>query len=311
MATTVANNDSNPGQYDGQIISAALNSAPTLDQKLVSIRENVKGTYIFKKMSTTDLIQSDSCDYDPTSTLVLSEKTLSITRMQVNQTVCKKDFEDEFEVLDMGDSAWNNLPATFENYLLLSNTAIVADSMETLIWQGDTGSSDPFDGFLTLFEADADSDIVTVDNTTITADNVVGEITKVIQAAPKSILGKSDLLLYVSQNIYFLYSLALGGFGANNQGANGIGGQGFNQGFQGLQFAGTKIVQVPGLPAEQMVLSQRENLMFGTCKTADFSQTEVIDTSKILGDKNVRVVMRFAAGVQYGYGAEIVWYRPA
>jgi len=40
----------------------------------------------------------------------------------------------------------------------------------------------------------------------------------------------------------------------------------------------------------------------------DRNKVAVIDTSETLGDQNVRVVMRYTAGVQIGIGSDIVLY---
>ena len=47
----------------------------------------------------------------------------------------------------------NDLP--FEQYILDALVAEINKGIENLIWQGDTGNSDPIDGFLTQFAADA------------------------------------------------------------------------------------------------------------------------------------------------------------
>jgi hypothetical protein len=38
---------------------------------------------------------------------------------------------------------------------------------------------------------------------------------------------------------------------------------------------------------------------------------KVIDMADLDGSQNVRIVMRFTAGVQYGIGSDIVLYTPA
>jgi len=41
---------------------------------------------------------------------------------------------------------------------------------------------------------------------------------------------------------------------------------------------------------------------------SDYNLVNLIDMADIDGSKNVRVIMRFTAGVQYGIGTEIVLY---
>ena len=54
--------------------------------------------------------------------------------------------------------------------------------------------------------------------------------------------------------------------------------------------------------------AQKSNLYFGTGLMSDYNLVKLIDMADIDGSKNVRVIMRFTAGVQYGIGSEIVLY---
>jgi hypothetical protein len=62
---------------------------------------------------------------------------------------------------------------------------------------------------------------------------------------------------------------------------------------------------------DYMMAAQKSNLYFGTGLLADSQEVKLIDLADLDGSQNVRVVMRFTAGVQYGIGSEIVLYTPA
>ena len=57
-----------------------------------------------------------------------------------------------------------------------------------------------------------------------------------------------------------------------------------------------------------MGAAQKSNLYCGTGLLSDQNEVRVIDTSETLGDMNVRVIMRFTAGVQHVFGGDIVLY---
>ena len=57
-----------------------------------------------------------------------------------------------------------------------------------------------------------------------------------------------------------------------------------------------------------MVAAEKSNLYFGTGLLSDQNEVKVIDMADIDGSQNVRIVMRFTAGVQYGIGSDIVLY---
>jgi hypothetical protein len=57
-----------------------------------------------------------------------------------------------------------------------------------------------------------------------------------------------------------------------------------------------------------MAAAQKSNLFFGTGLLSDHNEVKLLDMSDLDGSQNVRVVMRFTAGIQYGIGSEIVLY---
>jgi len=210
----------------------------------------------------------------------------------------------------MGYSAFDNLPPSFADFLIAHVAAKTAQKTEQNIWTGADANDGEFDGLVTLMTADAT--VVDVVGTTVTAANVIDELGKVVDAIPSAVYGKEDLNLYVSQNVARAYVRALGGFAAAGLGANGtnaMGTQWFNNG--SLSFDGVSIFVANGLADNYIVAAEKSNLYFGTGLLSDHSEVRVIDTADTLGDKNVRVVMRFTAGVQYGIGSDIVLYTPA
>ena len=54
--------------------------------------------------------------------------------------------------------------------------------------------------------------------------------------------------------------------------------------------------------------AQKSNLYFGTGLLSDHNEVKLIDMSDLDGSQNVRVVMRYTSGVQYGIGSDIVLY---
>jgi hypothetical protein len=304
MATSVTNTTSYAGEYKKDIISAALLSAPTLDNGLVEVKPNVKDKRIVKRAALGTLIGSSTCAFNADSSITIDERVLEISQLQVNLEVCKADFEDDYFALEMGDSAHMNMPASFTDFLLAETAAQVASELEVLIWQATTaGSANDFNGFLTLFAADAD-----VIDVTPGAGTIVEELQSIVDAIPVEILRKDDLFIYVANDIYQGYIAELGGFGANGVGANGYRGEGSNQSFGGLLFGGIKIVPVDGFVSGEAVAARKSNLWFGTSLMADWQETKVLDMADLDGSRNVRVIMRMGAGVQYGFGGEIVYY---
>jgi len=307
MATTTSITTTYAGEFAGKYIAAALLSGTTLDKGLIEIKPNVKYKEVIKKIATNDIVKNAACDFDPTSTLTLTERILQPEEFQVNLQLCKKDFRSDWEAVQMGYSVYDNLPPSFTDFLLAHVAEKVAQRIETNIWAGANATAGQFDGFTTLFAADGD--VVDVVGTSVTAANVITEMGKVVDAIPSALYGKEDLTIYCSQKIAKAYVRALGGFGASGLGAAGVDQKGTMwYGDQPLYFDGIRVAMVNGMPSDDMVAAQSSNLYFGTGLLSDSNEVKVLDMGDLDGSQNVRVIMRFTAGIQYGFGSEVVYY---
>ena len=295
------------GEFAGKYISAALLSADTLEGGGITIKPNVKYKEVIKTLSTNALVKDAACDFADQSVVTLAERILQPEEFQVNLELCKKDFRSDWEAVEMGYSAFDTLPPSFADFLLGHIAAKVAQKTEQTIWTGVNATAGEFDGFATLLAADAT--VIDVVGTAVTAANVIDEMGKVVDAIPTSVYGKEDLYIYVSSKIARAYVRALGGFGANGLGANGVSAMGttwFNGG--DLAFDGVKLFVCSGMADDDMVAAQKSNLYFGTGLLSDHNEVKLIDMADLDGSQNVRVVMRYTAGVQTGIGASIVYY---
>ena len=313
MPTTTSITTTYAGEFAGKYISAALLSASTIENGGIEVKPNVKYKEVIKRIATNDLVKNATCDFDATSTVTLTERILQPEEFQINLQLCKKDFRSDWEAIQMGYSTFDTLPPSFQDFLLAHVAAKAAENNEISIWRGVNATAGQFDGFVTLATADATViDVASPAVGGVTATNVIAELGKVVDAIPAALYGKEDLYIYVSQSVARDYVRALGGFAASGLGANGtnaLGTQWYNNG--SLSFDGVKIFVANGLANDYMMAAQKSNLYFGTGLLSDHNEVRIVDTSETLGDQNVRIIMRFTAGVQYGVGSEIVLYTPA
>jgi len=307
MATTTSITTTYAGEFAGKYIAAALLSADTLDKGIVEIKPNVKYKEVIKKVATGDLVANASCDFSASSSLTLTERILQPEEFQVNLQLCKKDFRSDWEAVQMGYSVYDNLPASFSDFLIGHIAAKVAQKTEQTIWAGVNATAGEFDGFTTLMAADGD--VIDVTATTVDSSNVIAQLGRVADAIPNALYGKEDLTIYVPQNVARAYVRALGGFGSAGLGAAGTDNKG-TQWFGGepLYFDGIRVAMVSGLASNKMVAAQSSNLYFGTGLLSDHNEVKLLDMSDLDGSQNVRVIMRYTAGVQYGIGSDIVLY---
>jgi len=307
MATTTSITTTYAGEKAAGYLSAALLSGATLDSGLITIKPNIKFKEVLKIVSTDGIVKDASCDFDATSTITLTERILQPDSQQVNLQLCKKDFQSDWDAVSMGYSSFDSLPPSFADFLIGHVAAKVAQKTEQNIWNGTAATDGEFGGFKSLLLADATVTDVGA-GAAVTAANVIAKMGLVVDAINSSIYTSEDLFIYVSQNVARAYVRALGGFQATI-GAAGLdnkGTQWYNGG--GLSFDGIKIAVANGLADNTMVAAEKSNLFFGTGLLSDQNEVKVIDMADLDGSQNVRVVMRFSAGVNYAIGSDIVLY---
>lgn len=308
MATTTSITTTYAGEHKGKIISAALLSGNTLGNQGLTVKPNIVKNEVVRRLETDSLVRGGSCDFTDTSTITSTERILTPKELQVNLELCKRDWVNDWAGMEMGFSAFKNMPKSIQDYLIQHVAAKVAEATENSIWTGTSGADD-YDGFATLLAADANLPAANeVTGTTITSANVIAELGKIVDAIPSELYGKDDFYIYVSQNIFRAYKRALGGFGASGLGANGFRAEGNNQDINVQYFDGVKLFMANGLADNTAVAAQKSNLWFGTGLMSDYNEVRILDMADLDGSQNVRVIMRFLAGVQYGVVEDIVTY---
>ena len=312
LATTVNITSTYAGEFAGKYISAALLSASTIEDGGVEVMPNVKFKSVIQRIQTGSLIADGTCDFSASSNVNLTEVVIQPEEFQVNLQLCKSDFINTWESIQMGYSAFNpnGLPSSFADYLVGHVASKVAAANETNIWTGNLGGAQAgeYNGLETL--AAADATVLDVSNPiALTAANIIDEMQRVVDLIPNALYGKEDLKLYVSNKAAKLYIRALGGFAVaatSNAGSDNKGTQWYGGG--SLSFGGIPIFVGRGMSDDTMIAAQSSNLFFATGLLNDYNEVRVIDMTPIDGSQNVRLVMRFTAAAAIGVGADVVYY---
>jgi hypothetical protein len=306
------------GEAAAGYIAAALLSANTLDKKYVTIMPNVKYKSVIQKLDVSGIVQDASCDFVTSGSVSISEQVLTPKELQVNLELCKQEFVASWEALQLGFSAFDEIPKSFNDFLISYVGGKVAEATEEAIWTG-TNTNGSFLGFQTAFSASIAAGGATavlpaktngtgaIISGSITSTNVISVLDAVYQTIPKTVFGKPDLLIYVSTDVARDYQSALAGGGASGLGANGFNNQ-LNVGEKPMNFNGIELVMCPGMGTNKIVAAQKSNLFFGTGLLSDYNETRVLDMANIDGSQNYRIIMRYTAGVQFGVGQDIVYY---
>ena len=308
MATSITTSYVGIGAID--YVAKALLEATTLKGGHLTVIPNVKHSYKLQIADLGNIIQADGCDFNPSGTATIVERSLNPEKLKVNFKDCKTTFESHWMADKMKAGANNSGPSSqFSNWLISYMQGKVQDGIEKLIWQGDTNGSGgiystyPFltsiDGLVTKMGASA-SGVIPVSGTTITSSNVLTEIEKVYAAIPDEVLGAADLKIFVSRQILKAFQTAIPStYSANSN---------FDiTKEQPVFYKGLPLVVV-GLANDTMVAARTSNLYFGTDLEADFNEVKVLDFSDTDLSDNIGMKMRFSADVNFAIGAEIVLY---
>jgi hypothetical protein len=180
----------------------------------------VKSSAAIPLMDTDAVFQTDGCGYSPSGTTSFTQRTVTVGKIQISETICPKDFEAKFtqEALRAGSTYTDFGNAEFLDAYLAKKNARIAAQLETAIWQGDatgaTANLNKFDGLMKLIDASAiDANVtgftgLTGVVSTVNATNVIACTEAIYKAIPAAVVGKGDVKIFVGYDWYRLLILA-------------------------------------------------------------------------------------------------------
>ena len=175
----------------------------------------IKSAEILPLLSSEVFFQTDSCSYQSSGTTTISQRTLTVGKVKVQETLCPKDLETKYtqkalnagEAIDMG---------VFTEQIGNEKAGDIAEAIETAIWQGDLASANAnlnkWDGFLTIltalgFGGAGDPIKGNVGNAyaSITASNIDDILGTIYGVIPAALLDKPDLFIGMGTDTFRLY----------------------------------------------------------------------------------------------------------
>jgi hypothetical protein len=315
----VITNSSYAGEAAADYIAAALLSARTLDNQLVTIKPNVKFKEVIQKLDVSGIVQDASCDFATSGSATITERILEPKELQVNLSLCKQEFVDSWNALQLGYSAFDEIPRNFNDFLVSYVGGKVAEKTEQDIWTGVAATNGEFGGFETAFSASVAAGGATavlaaktggsgaIISGSVTSGNVIDKLQAVYDTIPSAVYGKEDLVIYVGSKVARAYQSALSGIDGGSGNGRSFNNN-LNVGEKPSNFQGIEMVLCPGMSDDKIVAAQKSNLFFGTGLLSDHNEVRVLDMANLDGSQNYRIVMRYTAGTQFGVGQDIVYY---
>ncbi|OUW18605.1 MAG: hypothetical protein CBD18_02395 [Opitutales bacterium TMED158] len=331
MATTFTNSKTYAGELARPYIAAAVKSAKTLSDGLITVKENVKFKSVLRKIETAGLIQDAACDFTDNGPVQLTEAILQPAELMTNIELCKKDFRVDWEALNTGRGFINDqLPPEFAQFLLLHVAAKIGEGIEENIWQGGTWDDDAsgnelptaasdgsdtgtavgnsvtdtfdenhFEGLLAKIKSGGANTRATSTGAVFSTGNVLTNLDLCVDALPTALQGDPEVVLYMSPKTFFIYQRKLLSAGTHPQFNYYTGG---TDAFAG--YLGYRIAVCPGMSNDAVLAARPDNLFFGTDLLSDHNQAVVLDMTQLDGSDNVRIAYRYTAGVQVGFAGD-------
>ena len=204
------------------LLTEAVFSAKT--QSLIKsggiLLPKTKSSVAVPKLATLANFQADACGWNASGTTTISQATIAVGKIKVEEAICTKDFEAYFtqEALKAGstyeDFGWPEFSAKFTE----QKNKMIAKQLEIGLWQGDTDSSSEnlkrFDGLIKIIDAGSPVNANVSGYVSggpiaqLTAANVVSALNGVYKAIPVEIVDADDLKVFVGNDTYRLAVLA-------------------------------------------------------------------------------------------------------
>jgi hypothetical protein len=277
-----------------------------------NVQVGVKSSDKINIMETDAVFQAGgTCGFSSSGTTTFSQRTLTIGKIKINESICPKSFEAKYtqKALRAG-STYDYMP--FADEFTAKKIAVIGNQLETAIWQGDTASGtanlNKFDGLIKLIAPSGvlvtgvvngnPSGITTA--TGITTANVIGIVDTIYSLIPTSILDNGDVMIMCGFDTFRKYTIALKNLNLFNYSAEA-------SDFE-IIIAGTnvKLVALNGLNGtNKLVATRLSNLYLGVDLLNEEERFELFYAKEA---DEMRFVAEFKMAVNYAFPTEIVYF---
>lgn len=270
-------------------------------KSLFTLIPNVKSKVKLAQLNIGSILQAADCTFSNTGEGTLAQKTFEVEPIKINLEYCKRTFETNYlsQLLRPGSNNAEVMPPSVEAFLLNEVSNKVSADLEQLVWKGNTATASYPLSLADGLEKQllADSAVIDVTATTLSAANIIAQISAVYNAIPAQIL--DEAVIMIGSAGYRFYRQALANASAEAY---------YMQDHSELRFLGVKVIEAKGMSANRMVAARLSNLLLLTDLMSDFEAVQILPQSNVTGVPVVRMTAEFKFAVGYVYGSEIVYY---
>lgn len=311
MAQLIVNNIEATAKQNPELFYNALQGSNTIKNDYFRVLPKVKADSVLVNKLTVDtgLSQADGrdCAWDPTKAATLDAKEVELGKFKINGEQCIEALDSFLSQAQYDAFKLGELPGSVEDVLMDRIAKSVGLDIEKYIWTA-TKAADGVDGIIT--KATADSDVIDVAGTTLTAANVLDEIVKVYDAIPQAVLDEqysspenAKVRIFVSPKTYRFVRQAL----ATTPTAQNVTMPSFTVDNGSIYYLGVEIAVAQGMADDKMLAAAKQNLVFVTDLMSEANIEG--EQGKTLKDKSIFYVRaNYRLASDYVFGGEIVLY---
>jgi len=277
----------------------------TLLQSSNQVQVGVKSASALNILASTVFFQADGCGYLSSGTTTFTQRTITVGAVKVEETLCPKTLEAKWMQTQIMPGSPTMIP--FEEQIGNEKAAVIAQTLETAMWTGDTGSGNPnlsrFDGFNKLIAAASPvlGNGTPTTFTTVTTANIDDILDQIYANVPAAVAAKDDLVCFLGVDNFKLMLINLKNANLFHYVADAA--QTMEMVYPGTNM---KLIAVGGLNGtNKIVAGSLSNFFMGTDL---IDENEEVKMWYSIDNDEVRVRFTFKAGVQVAFPGEIVYF---
>ena len=177
------------------------------------VQVGVKSAEALNILDSDVYFQADGCGYTASGNTTFSQRTITVGKIKVEETLCPKTLEAKWMQTQIAAGSPEAVP--FEEQIGNEKSNKIAKLLEVAMWQGDTATSNTnpntnkFDGFVKIIGDATAVDGNTTSATAITTANIDDLVDDMYAAIPADIADADDLVLFVGIDTFKKYTTSL------------------------------------------------------------------------------------------------------
>ena len=306
-------------ENENKIYSAAILGAETIKNGGITVQAGIKSSEQINLLTNTAPFQADGgCAFAASGSTVFTQRQLTVSKLKWQDVFCPDDLESRYTSKKLtAGSNYETMP--FEQEIMDLVVKNINGQMEQAIWQGNTTSHlfstnlKQFNGFIQVLEAAGTATYATA-TAAITTGNVISIFDDIYAKIPATLLNsdKGELVAFCGWDTF--RTLLIAEKNANSYHYGNVGDMA-KTGVYTLPGSGLKVKAVHGLDnitgtlstyKDRIVCTYPSNLVFGTDLANEYEEAKIWYSAD---DQNIKGSIKWKAGVQIAFPAEVVSYK--